>query len=93
MSTAQILAELPALPPDELETVWQTAGQLLEGRASSASPVGSTAPGAAAQAGELRPVTEDAARRVAAVLRLQASMKMRGVDFEEWKRTVREGRR
>ena len=38
MSTTQILAELPVLPPDELATIWQTAGQLLEGRALSASP-------------------------------------------------------
>ena len=38
MSTTQILAELPALPPDELEAIWQTAGQLLEGRVLSASP-------------------------------------------------------
>jgi hypothetical protein len=38
MSTTEILAELPALPPDELETIWQTAGQLLEGRALRASP-------------------------------------------------------
>ena len=52
-----------------------------------------SAPGAAAQVGNLRPVSEDAARRVDAVRRLQASMKERGVDFEEWKRTVREGRR
>ena len=38
MSTTQILAELPALPPEELEAIWQTAGQLLEGRTLSASP-------------------------------------------------------
>ena len=38
MSTTQILAELPALPPDELEAIWPTAGQLLEGRGLSASP-------------------------------------------------------
>ena len=38
MSTTDILAELPALSPDELESVWQTAGQLLEGRSLSASP-------------------------------------------------------
>lgn len=38
MSTTEILAELPALPPDELEAVWQTAGRLLEGRTLSASP-------------------------------------------------------
>ena len=38
MSTTEILAELPALPPDELEAIWQTAGQLLAGRSLSASP-------------------------------------------------------
>jgi len=38
MSTTDILAELPALSPAELESVWQTAGQLLEGRSLSASP-------------------------------------------------------
>lgn len=38
MSTTEILAELPALPPDELETIWQAAAQLLEGRILSASP-------------------------------------------------------
>ena len=38
MSSTEILAELSALPPDELAAVWQTAGQLLEGRTLSASP-------------------------------------------------------
>ena len=38
MSTTEILAQLPALPPDDLETIWQTAGQLLEGRSLTASP-------------------------------------------------------
>ena len=38
MSTTEILAELPALPPDDLETIWQTAGRLLEGRSLTASP-------------------------------------------------------
>jgi hypothetical protein len=38
MSTTEILAELRALPPNELEAVWRTAGQLLEGRTLSASP-------------------------------------------------------
>jgi hypothetical protein len=38
MSTREILAELPALPPDDLETIWQTAGRLLEGRSLTASP-------------------------------------------------------
>lgn len=38
MSTTEILAELPALPPGEIEAIWQTAGQLLEGRTLSASP-------------------------------------------------------
>jgi hypothetical protein len=38
MSTTGILAELPALPPDELEAVWRAAGRLLEGRTLRASP-------------------------------------------------------
>jgi hypothetical protein len=38
MSTTEILAELPTLPPDELEAIWQAAGHLLEGRILSASP-------------------------------------------------------
>jgi len=38
MSTSEILAQLPALTPDDLETIWQTAGKLLEGRALTASP-------------------------------------------------------
>ncbi len=38
MSTTEILAELPALQPDDLETIWQTAGRLLEGRSLTASP-------------------------------------------------------
>ena len=38
MSSAEILAELPALSPPELEAVWQTVGQLLNGRTLSASP-------------------------------------------------------
>ncbi len=38
MSTTEILAELPALPPDDLEAIWQTAGRLLEGRSLTASP-------------------------------------------------------
>jgi hypothetical protein len=38
MSTTEILAKLPALPPDDLETIWQAAGQLLEGRSLTASP-------------------------------------------------------
>jgi hypothetical protein len=38
MSTTEILAQLPALPPDDLETIWQTAGKLLEGRSLTASP-------------------------------------------------------
>lgn len=38
MSTTEILAQLPALPPDDLEAIWQTAGQLLEGRSLTASP-------------------------------------------------------
>jgi hypothetical protein len=38
MSTTEILANLPALSPTELEAVWQRAGQLLEGRTLSASP-------------------------------------------------------
>ena len=37
MSTAEILAQLPTLPPAELEAIWQTAGRLLEGRALSGS--------------------------------------------------------
>ena len=38
MSSKEILANLPALSPSELEAVWQTAGQLLEGSTLSASP-------------------------------------------------------
>ena len=38
MSTTEILAKLPALPAEELETIWQAAGQLLEGRSLTASP-------------------------------------------------------
>ncbi len=38
MSTIEILAELPALPPHDLETIWQTAGRLLEERSLTASP-------------------------------------------------------
>lgn len=38
MSTKEILANLPALSPAELEAVWQTAGRLLEGSTLSASP-------------------------------------------------------
>jgi hypothetical protein len=38
MSSTEILANLPALSPTELESVWQRAGQLLEGRILSASP-------------------------------------------------------
>lgn len=38
MSTTEILAQLPALPPGDLETIWQTAGRLLEGRSLTASP-------------------------------------------------------
>lgn len=38
MSTTEILAELPALPPNELQAIWQKAGQLLEGCRLSASP-------------------------------------------------------
>jgi hypothetical protein len=38
MSSTEIIATLPALSPAELEAVWQTAGQLLEGRILSASP-------------------------------------------------------
>lgn len=38
MSSTEILAQLPALSPTELEAVWHTAGQLLEGRTVSASP-------------------------------------------------------
>ena len=38
MSSTEILANLPALSPTELEAVWQTAGQLLEGRTLITSP-------------------------------------------------------
>ncbi len=38
MSTREILAELPALPADDLEAIWQAAGQLLGGRELRASP-------------------------------------------------------
>ncbi len=38
MSSTEILAKLPALPAEELETIWQAAGQLLEGRSLIASP-------------------------------------------------------
>jgi len=38
MSTTEILAELPALPADELEAIWQAAGRLLEGHTLQASP-------------------------------------------------------
>lgn len=79
--------------PEELRggKVKVTASLEPAGHAPSPAPCEPTAPGAAGH--ELRPVSEDAARRVDAVRRLQASMKERGVDFEEWKRTVWEGRR
>jgi hypothetical protein len=38
VSSTEILANLPALSPAELEAVWQRAGQLLEGSTLSASP-------------------------------------------------------
>lgn len=39
------------------------------------------------------PINEDAARRVAALRAMAESMKARGVDYEEWKRTIWESRR
>ena len=41
----------------------------------------------------LNPVSPEAAARVAALFRLQASMTARGVDFEEWKRSIHDARR
>lgn len=79
--------------PEEMRggKVKVTASLEPAGHAPSPAPCKPTAPGAAG--GGLQPVSEDAARRVDAVRRLQASLQARGVDFEEWKRTVREGRR
>ena len=38
VSNTEILKELPALPPHELAAIWQSAGELLEGRVLSVSP-------------------------------------------------------